>query len=119
MYAHCALSARGAVWIARNDKAQQFRIIPLQSTVGSALMRYYALDPDDPASWIYVENGYAYSSLDPFIRVGRRLGGAWKWLGILGLLPGPVLDAVYRVIARRRYRTFGSADLCALPDAEV
>ena len=37
--ARCTLCARGAAWIARNDKAQEFRIVPLQSEVGAALMK--------------------------------------------------------------------------------
>ena len=33
MDAHCALCARGARWIAGHDKANEFRIIPLQSEI--------------------------------------------------------------------------------------
>lgn len=117
--AHCALCARGAAWIARNDRADEFRIVPLQSETGNALMRHYGLDPADPSSWLYVENGRAYSSLDGFIRAGRRLGGVWKGLAALRVLPRPVQDLLYRAIARSRYRLFGRKDLCALPDAEV
>jgi predicted DCC family thiol-disulfide oxidoreductase YuxK len=30
-----------------------------------------------------------------------------------------VQDILYRAVARNRYRLFGSADLCTLPDPEV
>lgn len=119
MDARCALCARGARWIARNDSKQQFTIVPLQSDVGNALMRHYGLDPADPTSWLYVEEGRAYTSLDAFMRVGRRLGGVWAGLGILRILPRTVQDILYRAVARNRYRLFGTADLCTLPDAEV
>ncbi|MGI9393625.1 MAG: thiol-disulfide oxidoreductase DCC family protein [Boseongicola sp.] len=119
MDARCSLCARGATWIARNDKAQEFTIIPVQSSVGSALMRHYGLDPSDPSSWLYLEDGLAYSSLDALTRVGRRLGGVWRGLGILRILPTTLQDFMYRAVARNRYRIFGSTDLCTLPDAEV
>lgn len=119
MDAQCALCARGASWIARHDKAQEIMIVPLQSTVGSALMRHYGLDPLDPTSWLYVEHGLAFSSLDALIRVGHRLGGIWKGLGVLRVLPESVQDFLYRSVARNRYRIFGRADLCAMPDLEV
>jgi predicted DCC family thiol-disulfide oxidoreductase YuxK len=119
MDARCSLCARGAAWIARHDKAGAFTIIPMQSKVGHALMVHYGLDPADPASWLYVEDGRAYTSLDAFIRVGRRLGGVWKGLGILGVLPMRVQDALYGLVARNRYRLFGTTDLCTLPDPEV
>lgn len=119
MDARCSLCARGAAWIARNDRAQEFTIIPLQSDVGNALMRHYGLDPGDPTSWLYVEDGRAYTSLDAFIRVGRRLGGVWKGFGLLRILPRSLQDIMYRAVARNRYRIFGTTDLCTLPDAEV
>lgn len=119
MDAHCALCARGATWIAQNDKAEQFKIIPVQSALGSALMRHYGLDPSDPASWLYVESGRAYTSLDGLIRVGWRLGGMWKLLSLLCLIPPNMRDRMYRYVAVNRVRFFGRADLCSLPDPEV
>ena len=119
MDARCALCARGAAWIARHDAAVEFTIIPLQSDVGHALMVHYGLDPTDPVSWRYLEQGRAYSSLDAFIRVGLRLGGRWKALAILRVLPAFLQDAAYRFVARNRYRLFGTTDLCSLPDPEV
>lgn len=119
MDAHCALCARGARWIARNDRAGAFTIIPVQSELGGALMRHYGLDPVDPVSWLYVEHGRAFTSLDALIRVGRRLGGVWRGLVVLRLLPRAVQDPLYRLVARNRYRLFGRADLCALPDPQV
>ncbi|MGC1487370.1 MAG: DCC1-like thiol-disulfide oxidoreductase family protein, partial [Albidovulum sp.] len=119
MDARCSLCARGAAWIARNDKAHEFTIVPLQSDLGHALMLHYGLDPADPTSWLYVQDGRAYSSLDAFIRVGRRLGGVWMGLGVLRILPPPLQNAFYRLVARNRYRVFGTADLCSLPDPEV
>lgn len=119
MDAHCALCARGATWIARNDGALEFRIIPLQSPLGKALMLHYGLDPADPASWLYLEEGRAYSSLEALIRVGRRLGGVWWLLGAVQILPVSLQDRLYRLVARNRYSMFGRADLCNLPDPEV
>ena len=119
MDATCALCARGAAWIARHDRAQEFTIIPMQSAPGRALLVHYGLDPDDPVSWLYVEGGRAHTSLGAVIRVGRRLGGVWRGLGLLGVMPQRWQDALYVRVARNRYRVFGTADLCTLPDPEV
>lgn len=119
MDAHCALCSRGARWIAHNDRANEFSIIPMQSVTGRALLAHYGLDPDDPASWLYVEGGRAFSSLDAVIRIGRRLGGVWSLLSVFRVLPVAWQDALYRAVARNRYRLFGRSDLCSLPDPEV
>ncbi len=119
MDTHCALCAKGATWIARNDRADQFRIVPIQSLRGRALLIENGLDPDDPASWLYSENGVTHSALDALIAVGQRLGGIWKALIILRALPKPVRERLYHLVARWRYAWFGYADLCALPDPDV
>jgi predicted DCC family thiol-disulfide oxidoreductase YuxK len=119
MDARCSLCARGATWIAHADRAGAFTIIPLQSDLGGALMRHYGMDPSDPTSWLFLEEGRAFSSLDALIRVGLRLGRIWKALILLRIIPKPLRDILYRAVARNRYRLFGTGDLCALPDPEV
>ncbi len=119
MDAYCAICARGARWIAHNDDANEFTIIALQSTLGNALMRHYAMDPDDPLSWLYLEEGRAYSSLDATVRVGQRLGGVWAGLVVLRVLPRSIQDWLYGLVARNRIKWFGTADLCNMPDGEV
>ncbi len=52
----------------------------MQSALGRALLLHYDLDPDDPSSWLYVERGITFSSLDAVIRVGLQLGGIWRAL---------------------------------------
>lgn len=119
MDAHCSLCARGAKWIAHNDHKDVFRIIPLQSDLGNALMEHYGMDPADPMSWLFIEEGCAYSSMEAMIRVGNRLGGLWKMVSILRVIPRRAQNYVYGLIARNRYRLFGKIDLCTLPDPEV
>lgn len=119
MDARCSLCAKGARWIAYNDHQTQFKIIPLQSDLGRALMIHYGVDPDDPLSWLFLDKGRAYTSVDAIIRVGQRLGGIWSGLVILRVLPRFIQDTLYGFIARNRYRFFGQTDLCSLPDEQL
>lgn len=119
MDATCGLCARGAKWIARHDREAAFRIIPLQSDLGAALMRHFGMDPDDPLSWLYLEAGHGYCSLDATIKVGARLGGVWRGLAMLRLIPKPARDWAYGLVARNRYKVMGRADLCAMPDPDI
>ncbi len=119
MDAHCALCARGARWISRNDRSVEFRIVPLQSSLGRALMEHYELDPDDPVSWLLIVDGLAYSASDAVVRTAVKLGGGWRCLGALRIIPQRLLDALYYLIARNRIRWFGRADLCRTVDFEV
>lgn len=116
MDGECVLCTFGARLIARFDRAGAFRICRAQTALGQSLLRHYGLTPSDPESWLYLVDGQAYTSLDALIRAGRRVGGAGWLLQVLRLLPRVVQDFMYRKIARNRYRWFGRANLCAMPD---
>ncbi len=115
----CGLCSRGARAIARYDRRHEFRIATVQSPLGRAVLIHYGLDPDDPSTWLLLENGTAYSSLDAAIRTARRLRGPWLLFLPFALLPKPLRDRLYRLVARNRYRLMGRAELCALPDPEL
>ncbi|NNE80368.1 MAG: DUF393 domain-containing protein [Silicimonas sp.] len=117
--AHCMACASGARWIAKRDRDQKFRIVPMQSRLGQDLFRKYGLDPDDPASWLCLEDGKPLTGLEAWARVGRVLGGSARVLGLLMVLPKPLRAGVYSFVVRNRIRFFGTADLCTMPDPVV
>lgn len=119
MDGECALCTRGARIICRLDRRREFKISPTQSALGKAVLTHYGLDPGDPDSWLYLEDGKAYTSIDAIIRVGSRLGGVGHAARPLRLFPRPVQDWLYRRLARNRYALLGRTDMCALPDPEL
>lgn len=119
MDADCALCSRAARRIARLDREDRVRIAPMQGALGRALLVHYGLDPDDPASWLMVEEGRAWSSLDGMAQLFPRLHWIFLPARLVWLLPRGVQDWIYARIARNRYAVFGRDDLCALPDPSV
>lgn len=116
MDGECALCSAAARRIARWDRHDAVRIATSASPLGQSLLGHYELSPDDPASWLMIEDGRAYASLDAMIRLGARLRPWMRVFSAFGLLPFSVQDWIYARIARNRYRVFGHADLCAMPD---
>jgi predicted DCC family thiol-disulfide oxidoreductase YuxK len=43
----------------------------------------------------------------------------WSWVRALRLVPKPLRDAVYNLVARNRYRIFGKYQECLVPDAAM
>jgi predicted DCC family thiol-disulfide oxidoreductase YuxK len=119
MDGECALCSRTARIIARLDRRGEFRICPVQSELGRAILQHYGLDPDIPDSWIYLADGEAHTSLDAVIAAGTRLGGMARLVRIFLILPRPARDWLYRRIARNRYAIFGREQMCAIPDAAL
>jgi len=68
---------------------------------------------------VYLDGQNAYTSADAFLRVADRLGGIWKMARILRVIPYPVLNWGYHLVARNRIKLLGRVDLCSLPDPEV
>lgn len=112
----CAICSWGARMIHRLDRSGMARICPIQSPLGTALLRHYGMEPENPASWLFIDAGVAHVDFEAVLHAGKRFGGAARLVGILRLLPKPIRDWLYRREARNRYVFFGRGDLCALPD---
>ncbi|MEM6579439.1 MAG: DCC1-like thiol-disulfide oxidoreductase family protein, partial [Pseudomonadota bacterium] len=115
----CGLCTRAARRIARADRQDRVRIVPVRSDLGEGLMRHYCLDPHDPQSWLLIREGKAFGGLDAATKLFPELSVRYVPLQVLSLLPRNWRDSLYRAVATRRYRWFGQADLCAIPDAQV
>lgn len=111
----CVLCNGWVRFLLRHDRQQRYRFAAMQTESGRALLARHGLDPDDPASFLLVENGQAWKDTDAIVRVVASLGGLWRMVHALRVLPPPLRDRLYRVVARNRYRWFGRHDACLLP----
>jgi predicted DCC family thiol-disulfide oxidoreductase YuxK len=50
--------------------------------------------------------------------VAGELAWPWKWAILMRVLPPAILDCVYDVVARSRYRVFGRHEQCLVPHPE-
>jgi len=119
MDGQCALCTRAARLICTFDSRGAFKISPTASALGRAILTHYGLNCEQPASWLYLEEGKAYVAMEAVIRVGVRLGGWCRSVVLIRLLPTGLQDRLYRYLADNRYRLFGRADMCAAPDPEL
>ncbi len=100
------------------DPAGRFRFAAMQSPEGRALLARHGLDPDDPNSFLLIDDGCAWTDSDAIGRVLGELGVGWRMLAAaLMILPRGLRDGLYRVIAVNRYRWFGRHDVCLMPTA--
>ncbi|WP_420860953.1 thiol-disulfide oxidoreductase DCC family protein [Algirhabdus cladophorae] len=116
MDADCALCSHGARMIHWLDRQDAFRICPVQTQLGHAILHHYNMSAEDPESWLILDQGRMYSDLDALAYLGRRTGGWGHFLRIVLIFPKPLRDWMYTRVARNRYALFGRGDMCALPD---
>ncbi|MGH7214276.1 MAG: thiol-disulfide oxidoreductase DCC family protein [Tepidisphaeraceae bacterium] len=101
------------------DPKSYFRFAALQSAPARELLRAHDLPADDLKSMVLVEDGRAYTRSDAAFRIMRHLRLPWKLLSALLLVPRPLRNWGYNIIARNRYRWFGKTDACRVPTPEI
>jgi predicted DCC family thiol-disulfide oxidoreductase YuxK len=102
------------------DRRRLLRYGSLQSDIGTAVDDASA-SPGAPrvGSMVLVDaDRRVYRSSDAALKAVTVLGGPWRVLAILFLVPRPLREIVYRLIARYRYKLFGKKDTCRLPTKE-
>ena len=115
----CNLCVRSVKFIINHEADQSVRFTPLQSPAGARLLREFGFDPEDAKSFVLVADGKPYVKSDAAIRVARHLRGGWRLLGAIKIIPRPIRNWTYDVIARNRYRWFGRSEACMVPTPEL
>ncbi|QDE71635.1 thiol-disulfide oxidoreductase DCC family protein [Myxococcus xanthus] len=116
----CNLCNGAVNFIIDRDPSSYFHFAALQSEQAAALLAPLGRVPEvEPQSFILVEDGEVYERSTAALRIARRLGGGWVLLYAFMVVPRVLRDAVYRLVARNRYRMFGKADSCRMPTPEL
>ena len=113
---HCVLCSSFARFILRHDRRHLFRLMAAQTPLGAALYRHFGLDPVDYKTNILIEDGRVWLKTESSIRVFERLGFPWSLATVARIVPMPLLDRLYSIVARNRLRWFGRRSVCYLPD---
>jgi len=120
----CGLCNRLVKFLLHHDRADRFRFAPLQTEFARAILARHGLDTSDFDTVVVISNFGASSEKafirsEAVIRAAAQLGGVWKAAAIARFLPRILREALYKLVARRRYRVFGQFATCPLPDPQV
>ncbi len=114
---YCRLCDRSVQFVLAHDRRRVFRFAPSQSPAAKAFLDRCGLGAA-PGTIVFVErDGWSVRSTAA-IRMARRLGVPWSLATAALVIPAPVRDLAYKVIARNRVRWFGQRDTCRLPTPE-
>lgn len=113
----CGLCNRFVDFVLPRDPGGVFRFAPLQGETARAQLG--AEEAGSLESVVLLDEAGTHRQSTAVIRVLRRLGGAWAltaWL--IWVVPLPIRNLGYKLIARNRYRLFGKKDACRMPMPE-
>ena len=120
----CNLCSGAVQYIVRRQPSDTnargtFRFAPLQSPVAERLLGAINEPPPSLDSMIVIDGGRAYQRSDAAVVIARHLRYPWRLLAAFGWIPRPLREALYRWVARNRYRWFGKKDACMMPTADL
>jgi predicted DCC family thiol-disulfide oxidoreductase YuxK len=107
------------LFVIRRDRRKLFRFASMQSPLGQQLLRRFGLPADDLKTFVLVEADRHFTKSTAALRVAARLGGLWRVVSLLAVIPAPIRDGVYDWVARNRYQWFGRLEQCLVPTADV
>ncbi|MDE1468300.1 thiol-disulfide oxidoreductase DCC family protein [Aurantiacibacter sp. D1-12] len=105
----CVLCSGGVSFIMKHDHKGLINFTSAQGELGDAIARHYAVDWDD--TYLFLRNGKLTTKSDGYFEVARELGGWWKVFLLFRVVPRPLRDWVYDMVARHRYRWFGKTEI--------
>lgn len=101
---NCNLCNSQVRFIKKRDKGNRFRFVPLQSEEGSDMLREAGLPDNELDTVVYQKSGKPYLRSSAVLGILRDLGGGWRLLGSLVIVPAFIRDFFYRLVARNRHR---------------
>jgi predicted DCC family thiol-disulfide oxidoreductase YuxK len=111
----CNVCSGWVRFLERHRIEPPFQLLPMQSEKGKQLLTQYGIDPEDPTTFLVLDQGRQFTQSDGAIHIIAALGGIWSLFAAARVVPKPWRDSLYRLLARNRYRWFGRRPTCYLP----
>ncbi|MGB2692705.1 MAG: thiol-disulfide oxidoreductase DCC family protein [Thermodesulfobacteriota bacterium] len=115
----CNLCNGAVNFIIDRDPSARFQFAPIQSSSGNKILKALNLFSDNLDSIILIEDGKHYIKSTAALRICKKLGALWPLLYIFILIPRPIRDYFYDIVAKNRYGWFGKREKCMMPNTEI
>jgi predicted DCC family thiol-disulfide oxidoreductase YuxK len=108
-------------FVIARDPARRFQFAPLQSDSAERLIHEAGGGAAATDSLVLIEGEgvQMYVRSTAALRIARGLSWPWPLLYAFIVVPRPVRDWAYDVVARHRYQWFGKRDVCMTPTVET
>ncbi|MCB0991475.1 MAG: thiol-disulfide oxidoreductase DCC family protein [Acidimicrobiales bacterium] len=108
----CNLCNKAVDLLVRLDRRGRLRFASNQSPTGSSLIGKARIGVD---TIYFVEADRVSSESTAVVRIASHLPFPWRLAKLLWVVPRPLRDRLYRLMANNRYRWFGKRETCRLP----
>ncbi len=109
----CGLCNASVRLLLRTDRAARLKFAPLQSALAQSYLKKQGLPTADFDSLVFVpdwntqETGAYRLRTDGALAAAATVGGGWKFITWLRIVPRGLRDFFYKLVAKSRYALFG------------
>ncbi len=111
----CGLCSRSVRALVRLDVDRRLRYAPLQGETAAQLRLLYPSIPTQLDSFVYINGTTVWLRSRAFIHMAKQFHYPWRAFSWLWVIPPPLANLVYRLVATFRYRIWGKTDHCEIP----
>ncbi|MFT5641825.1 MAG: putative DCC family thiol-disulfide oxidoreductase YuxK [Cyclobacteriaceae bacterium] len=113
----CNLCNGAVDLILKKDQAKIFYFSSLQSDFANKFLSQYGYNNEDLDTILYFSKGAVYSKSTAVLKIASHLS-FYRNFYFLRIIPAPLRDFFYVLIANSRYSIFGKKNTCRLPTQE-
>jgi len=106
-------------FIIKRDNNNVFVFTPIQSEFGKSLVAKYEIPTLGMDTFVLIINEKYFLRTDAALEITKYLSGYWYLFSGFKVLPKPVRDYFYSLIAKNRYKLFGRKDVCMVPTRDL
>lgn len=114
----CNFCDSSVQFILKRDPKGYYKFAPLQGESGKKLLKEFGLS-ENLDSIVYIEDNRYYKKSAAALQICRNLNGASRLFVLFKIVPTPIRDFFYDIIAHNRYKWFGKKDTCSIPSPEI
>jgi len=115
----CNLCNKSVQFVIEHDEQNYFKFASLQSNFGQTFLKENKLNQTNFDSIIYIEDDKYYTKSPAALKIAKHLDKNISWLNYFSVVPKPIRDFFYNIIAKNRYKFFGKQESCWLPTKEL
>ena len=114
----CKFCNASVNFILKHEKESTLKFSPLQSPLGSKILKGAGLPIDYTKSILYVDGCEVLKSSSAAFQIATFLKRPYNLIAIFRFMPTFLTDFFYHLIADNRYGIWGREDACILPTPE-
>lgn len=103
----------------RRDPKAKLKFAALQSASGQELLKKFGLPIKDFDSFVFISGDKYFLKSSAILHVMKELGGGWKLFYAFIIIPKPLREFIYNMVARTRYKILGKRETCMIPTENI